>query len=166
VNELKTSQHRYTAAVLLNDLPIGAHFKPSELHITVLQWFALETDEGLFLNWFYEHFAHLPAFDATAGERALFGLKKDVPVSILEPQEKFMELHKLALSWFGAMGARWAEKDPYVGDDYIPHIAQRHGYVIEQNQIIHIASLSLFKASRDKDDVRLVAAKAIFDEQG
>lgn len=156
-----TNKYRYLIAYLLDDLPVGTNFKPSVLHVTILPWFALETEEGPFLNWFYKHFGDVAAFDAVASQRAVFGPHKDVPVSILTPKDKFMDLHQIALSWFGALGARWAEKDPYVGDDYIPHIAQRRGYVIDENQIIHIGSVTLFKAGRREDQLRTVAAKAI-----
>lgn len=164
MNGKKTDKYRYYVSYLLDDLPVGATFDPSALHITVLPWFALETEEGPFLNWFYRHFGNLSAFDAVAVSRMMFGPRKDVPVSILEPKAEFMKLHELALSWFGKVGARWAERDPYVGDDYIPHIAQRRGYVIGENETIHIGSLTLFKASRRQDQVRTVAAKAIFSD--
>ncbi|MEK7096234.1 MAG: hypothetical protein AAB896_03030, partial [Patescibacteria group bacterium] len=147
-NALKTKPYRYFIAYLLDDLPIGAKFKPSALHILILPWFALETDEGPFLTWFYDHFDRVPAFNATVSERKLFGPKKDVPVSIMEPERKFMQLHRLALSWFGKVGARWAERDPYVGNDYVPHVAQRHGFVLEQGQTLPITSLTLVKAAR------------------
>jgi hypothetical protein len=162
VSESGTSAYRYLIATIIDeDLPVGAKFKPSVLHITVLPWFALETEEGPFLNWFYKHFENFESFKAVASKRAMFGPRNDVPVSILTPQDKFMDLHTTALSWFGALGARWAEKDPYVGDDYVPHIAQRRGYVIGEKQNIRIGSVSLWKASRHEDQVRIVAAKAI-----
>jgi hypothetical protein len=157
----KTNPYRYLIAYLLDDLGVGDKFEPTALHVTILPWFALETEEGPFLNWFYKHFQDVAAFDAVAVQRAMFGPKEDVPVSILEPEDRFMELHKLALSWFGAVGARWAEKDPYVGDDFIPHVSQRRGYVIEENQTLHISSVTLFKAKRIEDHIRTVAAKAI-----
>ena len=165
MNESKTDPYRYSIAYMLDDLEIGDEFESSARHITVLQWFALETEEGPFLNWFYDHFKGLSAFDAVAEERTMFGPRKDVPVTILGPKEKFMALHKLALSWFGDVGARWAERDPYVGDDYVPHIAQRQGFNIEDGQMIHVDSLILFKAKRHEDHVRKVAAKALFDEE-
>ena len=165
MSELKTKDYRYYISYILRDLAVGDKFKPSELHVTILPWFALETDELPFLNWFYKHFQSLKAFDALAAGRQMFGPKKDVPVTILEPRDEFMKLHNLALSWFGEVGARWAERDPYVGDDYIPHIAQRQGFVIEPNQKVHIGSLTLFKATRREDHIRTVAAKAMFDEE-
>jgi len=165
VNASKTKPYRYYISYLLDDLPIGAKFDPSALHISILPWFALETDEGPFLNWFYDHFDRVEAFMATVVERKYFGPQKDVPVSIMEPQRKFMQLHMLALSWFGKVGARWAEKDPYVGNDYKPHVAQRHGFVLEDGQNLLINSLTLFKAARCEDHVRQVAAKAKFDEK-
>lgn len=161
-NESKTNEHRYLIAYLLNDLPIGVKFKPSALHITILPWFALETDERPFLTWFYDHFDAVPAFNATTGERKLFGPKKDVPVNLMEPDRKFMQLHQIALSWFGKVGARWAERDPYVGNDYVPHVAQRHGFVLQEGQILPINTLTLFKAARHEDQIRQVAAKAKF----
>ena len=161
MNESGTNKYRYYVSHLLEDLPVGTTFKPSVLHVTILPWFALETEEEPFLNWFYKHFEGVDAFGAAADSRAMFGPRKDVPVSILIPSYKFMELHQLALSWVGAVGARWAEKDPYVGDDYIPHIAQRRGYVIGENQTLRISSVTLFKAKRIDDQLRTVAAKAI-----
>jgi len=161
VGESKTNQHRYFIAYLLDDLAVGERFKPSALHILILPWFALETDETPFMDWFYKHFKDLSAFEATVAKRALFGPKKDVPVSIMEPAASFMSLHKLALSWFGAVGARWAEKDPYVGDDYIPHVAQRHGYILKDGDSLPINSISLIRASRREDQIRQVAARVL-----
>lgn len=164
MNESKTKPFRYLIAYLLDDFEVGTQFKPSALHITVLPWFALETNEAPFVEWFYKHFGQIEAFDAEADRRSMFGPQRDVPVSIMEPEEKFMELHQLALSWFGAVGARWAEKDPYVGDDYVPHVSQRRGYVLREGQKIRIDSLTLFKANRREDQIRTVAARAVFDE--
>lgn len=159
----KTKHYRYLIAHLLEDIAIGAKFDPSVLHITILPWFALETDEDLFTAWFYEHFDKLVAFEATVGDRQIFGPKQDVPVNIVEPQSEFLKLHELALSWFGKVGARWAERDPYVGEDFVPHIAQRRGFVLEEGQKLNINTLTLFKANRHEDDIRIVLAKAHFD---
>lgn len=164
-NARKTDQWRYLIAYLLDDLVVGEKFKPSALHITILPWFALETEEEPFIEWFYSNFSEFKAFEARVGQKKIFGPKRDVPVNIVEPQTQFMGLHTLALSWFGDVGARWAEKDPYVGDDYIPHIAQRHGFVLQEGEIIQMSSLTLFKAKRHEDHIRIVAAKAEFDER-
>jgi|GEM_PF-1934862 2'-5' RNA ligase len=161
-SESKTKLYRYYISYLLDDLPVGAKFKPSALHVTILPWFALETDEKPFLDWFYKHFDQIEAFDATVGEPMMFGPKKDVPVNLIGPKEEFLQLHQLALSWFGELGARWAERDPYVGDDYKPHVAQRRGFVLTEGETMPINSLSLFKASRREDHIREVAAKAKF----
>ncbi len=155
-----TKQFRYYIVNLLDDLPIGATFKPSALHITILPWFALETTEAPFLEWFYKHFDAVKAFEASVGQQRLFGPKKDVPVNLIEPTAGFLELHQIALSWFGAVGARWAERDPYVGQDYVPHVAQRRGFVLEVGQKLPINSLTLVKARRREDQQRHVAAKA------
>ena len=161
----KTNRHRYLIAYLLEDVAVGERFSSSTLHITILPWFALETDEQPFIDWFYKHFDEVQAFEATADRRAMFGPHKDVPVTILEPAAEFMKLHMLALSWFGSVGARWAERNPYVGDDYIPHIAQHYGYVLEPGQKLAINQISLFKADRQLDRIRVVAAKAEFRGQ-
>lgn len=165
MNESKTNPYRYYISYMLRDLAVGSKFKPSELHITVLPWFALERDEAPFIKWFYTHFGQLEAFDGVVGEPKMFGPRHDVPVSLIEPKDKFLKMHNLALSWFGELGARWAENDPYVGDDYLPHVAQRQGYVLEEGQKLAINSLSLFKGARQDDQIRIVAAKAVFRGQ-
>ncbi len=164
MSALKTDKYRYMIVYMLDDLDVGEHFKPTALHISILPWFALETDEAPFVDWFYKHFDAVEAFEAVADKQAMFGPRQDVPVSIVEPQKKFLALHKTALSWFGAVGARWAENDPYVGDDFIPHIAQRDGYILDDSKMVHINSLTLFKANRHEDQIRTVVAKAIFHE--
>lgn len=164
MNESKTKPFRYYISYLLDDLPIGATFKPSALHISVLPWFALETAEGPFLTWFYKNFDAANIFEVQVSSPRFFGPKKDVPVNLIEPIDGFLQLHKIALSWFGQLGARWAEKDPYVGDDYLPHVAQRHGFVLEEGQSLLINSLTLFKATRREDHIRHVAAKAQLHE--
>ncbi len=116
------------------------------------------------MTWFYNHFDKIPAFTATVGEQKVFGPKKDVPVSLVEPHDRFMQLHQLALSWFGKIGARWAEKDPYVGNDYVPHIAERHGFVLQVGETLPIKSLTLVKANRREDQIRQVAARAEFHD--
>lgn len=155
-----TKDYRYFIVNLLRDLAVGDTFTPQELHISILPWFALETDETSFIRWFYRHFDQLAAFEATVGELKMFGPKKDVPVHIVEPHGKFQVLHELALSWFGALGARWAERDPYVGDDFIPHVAERHGLKLETGQKLLIDSVVLVKAKRHEDHIRTIAAKA------
>ncbi|MBI4034409.1 hypothetical protein HY380_00755 [Candidatus Saccharibacteria bacterium] len=155
-----TKKYRYYIIYLLDDLPVGAEFQPSALHLTVLPWFALETDEKPFLRWFYKHFDDIATFEATVGEQKHFGPRKDVPVNIIEPEERFLELHKLALSWFGELGARWAERDPYVGNDFVPHITQRRGFSLKVGQKLLIDSIVLVKAKRREDHIRIVAAKA------
>ncbi len=161
MHQKQTRPYRYYIATMLDDLPIGATFDPSALHITILPWFALETAEEPFLEWFYKHFDAVNSFEAQVGEQRMFGPKKDVPVNLIEPAEQFLELHQIALSWFGALGAHWAERDPYVGDDYTPHVAQRRGFVLEEGQRLPINSLTLIKARRREDQIRHVAAKAM-----
>lgn len=164
MNQRKTDKYRYYISHLLEDFPVGTKFRPFALHITILPWFALETQEAPFIEWFYKKFGNIQAFDTVAERRDMFGPRKDVPVSILSPKDKFMELHLDALSWFGEVGARWAERDPYVGDDFVPHVAQRNGFVLEEGEKLHIGSLTLFKAHRQEDQIRIVVARAGFDE--
>lgn len=160
MSKTETKPYRYYIAHLLDDLPLGASFEPSALHVTILPWFALETAEASFLEWFYRHFNAPPAFEATIGPKQYFGPKKDVPVNLVTPATEFLQLHKMALGWFGEVGARWAERDPYVGDDYVPHVTQRRGFVLKIGQKLSINTLTLVKASRREDQVRHVAAKA------
>lgn len=163
-NALETKHYRYFIIFLLKDLLEGAQFRPSDLHITILPWFALETNEGIFIDWFYRHFDSVKSFEATVGEPRLFGPKKEVPVNIIEPRAEFLQLHELALSWFGKLGARWAERDPYVGEDYMPHVAQRRGFVLQEGETFRVSNLILVRANRREDHIRTVAAKAIFHE--
>ena len=52
-------------------------------------------------------------------------------------------------------------KNPHAGQDYIPHVRRRQGHNLSEGDFIHITSLSLVRANRRGDDIRIVAAKVI-----
>lgn len=160
-----TKPYRYMIAYMLDDLKVGDNFKPSALHLSILPWFALETEEKPFIDWFCRQFSQCPLISAEVGAAKLYGPRKNVPVHEIEPREAFLKLHQLALSWFGDVGARWAEKDPYVGHDYVPHISQRRGIVLNTGERFTVDNLILFRAKRREDHIRQVVAKVKLNGQ-
>lgn len=143
---------------MLEDLPIGTQFQPGRLHITIIPWFVSELDGAKIISSFNAKFSKLNKFNLAVGEKALFGPKKDVSVSLIEINQTLLALHKLSLEWFEEIGARWAVKNAHVADEYKPHIRRRQGTKVNSGQKININSLSLVKAARREDGKRVVAA--------
>lgn len=157
--EKKADKPRYWVTYLLPHLPVGAHFNPGELHLTILPWFVTEIGDKKVVNSFYEWFKNQPAFDITVGRAKEFKHKRTIPVNLVQDSPELLNLHKMAMDWFKWLAARWAVKTPYVEDEFMPHIRRRPGHNLSQGDTLHIGSLSLVRAHRRGDELRTVAAK-------
>ena len=159
----KTDKYRYWLTFLLADLPVGAIFQPGILHITIIPWFVVEIDESKLRKSFNKAFGHIQVFDVRVGEKAVFGPDRDVPVNLIKDAPEIIQLHKLALDWFGQVGARWAVQQPHVGNEYVPHIRYRRGSDLTQGSRLHLDSLTLVRALRSEDGQRSVAERATLE---
>ncbi|HCM51669.1 TPA: hypothetical protein DIS56_00840 [Candidatus Saccharibacteria bacterium] len=158
-NAKKPDKLRFWLALMLEDLPVGTQFQPGRLHLTIIPWFVSELDEDALINSFSGKFSKINKFNLVLGQKAMFGPKKDVSVSLIEPNQTLQALHELSLEWFDEIGARWAVKNAHVAQDYKPHIRRRQGTKIKTGEIYKINSLSLIKAARHEDGKRVVAAR-------
>lgn len=165
MNQLKIKKYRYWLTYLRDDLSVGAEFQPGILHITFLTWFVSELGEEEIIETFYKKFSKVKTFDVKVGKQIMLGPKKDVAVNLLELNPEVLNLHQAGLAWFKQIHARWAVKQPHVDNDYVPHIRRRGGSSFNEGDIWSLSSLSLVKALRHEDGSRLVAARAIFNEE-
>lgn len=163
MNGQSTKDYRYWITYLLDDLSVKAEFKPGLLHITVIPWFVLESDEEHLIQSYEAQFSDLKAFGVEVGDVTMFGPKKDIAVNLLRNAEEFQELHWKAMEWFNEISARWAVQHPHVEQQYIPHIRKREGNQLIEGKIFNINRLELVRARRQEDENRTVAAKVRFD---
>lgn len=165
VNVLKTEKYRYWLTYLLEDLPAGANFSPSDLHMTVIPWFVVddEVEENL-PALFKSEFSNVDSFIVRIGADVSLGPRDDISVLLIEGNPKVYDLHNKAFAWFESINGRWAVKNPYVGEEYKPHIRRRKQTWLRQGDKLNINSLVLVKALRRTDDFRLVEGKVLFNE--
>ncbi len=156
---LKTSKLRFWLACFVKDLTVGTVFEPGLLHVTIMPWFVTEVSEADLLASFAAKFSNLPALDIKLDRKIMLGPRNDMSVSLVTPSPDILNLHTRALEWFGLIDARWAVKDPHVGDEYIPHIRRRPGTRLNPGQTLNFSHLYLIKAHRHEDNLRVVAAR-------
>lgn len=165
MSELKTEKYRYWLTYLLEDLPVGAAFEPGDLHVTLIPWFVVPPDvEATLAKTFELAFSGHKAFDLKVNGEVSLGPRQDISVFLLDSRPEIYELHKKALGWFESLEAKWAVKNPYVGDEFKPHIRRRPNTYLHKGDKIHFNSLTLVQALRRSDNVRTVKAKVVFDE--
>jgi hypothetical protein len=159
VSELKAEKQRYWLTYLLDDLPIGETFGIEKLHLTVIPWFVTDKlSENRVVKSFEAKFSGLQTIQTEIGQVVEMG-GRDVVVNLVQPQNNLLEIHRLSLDWFDEIDGRWAVKNPYVGEDYKPHIRRRSQTSLKPGDKLTLNNLSLIKASRTEDFVREVAAK-------
>jgi 2'-5' RNA ligase len=155
----KKLKQRYWITFLLEDLASGKIFQPGVLHLTIIPWFVADILEQEVVKIFRSSFLDSPKIDAKIGSLSDFGPNDEVAVNLIENDSDLFKIHEQALELFNKINARWAVKNPYVGDDFKPHIRRRSEVAdIKQGDILHLKSLSLIKANRQEDNIRTVAA--------
>jgi 2'-5' RNA ligase len=164
VSEKKADKQRYWITYLLKDLEEGANFKPELLHLTIIPWFVTYESTQEVIDLFRERFSGKKPFKVAVKEPIEFKSRRKIPVNLISRTDDLFALHEEALRLFDQLEARWAVKNPYVDEDYIPHVRRRFGHNISEGESLNIDSLSLVSARRRGDDIRTIVAKVNFDE--
>jgi hypothetical protein len=153
---------RWWLTFLIEDLPVGTTFGAEALHLTVLPWFVTDAVSELeILRTFTQTFRDVVPQEIITGQIEELG-EREVPVNLVEPVDQLTIIHERALVWFSDIGGRWALKNPYVGEDYRPHIRRRAGTTLRSGDKLTLTNLSLIRASRTEDRMRQVAARIEF----
>ena len=164
-NVRKAEQPRFWLTFLFKDLAVGDIFKPDILHLTIIPWFVTEMPDEEVIKSFKKKFSGHKSFEITVGERGEFKNKRRIAVNYLAPSRQIVSIHNDALDWLSDIEGRWAVKNPYVADDFVPHIRRRKGHNFSEFEKIELTSLSLVCAFRRGDDRRTVAAKVALNEK-
>jgi len=159
VSGQKADKPRYWLTYLFKDLQVGDNFKPDILHLTFIPWFVTELSDEEVIKSFKKRFVGEQKFDIRVGELEQFKNKRKIAVNLIEPSQYLIKLHQKTLDWFEEIEGRWAVQNPYVGDEYVPHIRRRPGHNFKGGEKISVSSISLIRAFRRGDDKRTVAAK-------
>jgi len=163
VSEKKADKQRYWVTYLLKHLDEGATFSPQEIHLTFIPWFVTGADNKQVIDSFSKLFSGEKAFNVSIGKSYEFKNGRKIPVNLVGPSKEILALHKKALELFSSLESRWAVKNPYVDDEFIPHIRRRPGHNLSEGDKLKISSISLVAARRRGDDIRTVLARIDFD---
>jgi 2'-5' RNA ligase len=160
VNGLKPDKYRFCIFYMLDDLAAGQSFSPEALHLTIAPWFVLpdESEQRVSLS-FMTRFLDVKKINTKIDIEVSLGPREDISVYLVEPTNEISDLHAEAIGWLDSLGARWAVKNPYVKDEYKPHIRKRSNYHPALGQGLIIDNLCLIRANRRPDDKRLIEAK-------
>ena len=155
----KASKKRYWISLFLDDMQVGDNFQSGLLHITIVPWFVSDQPDEQLVKSFISEFSTARMFDLLVGKNVKFGPKKNVAVNLIRYSAELTDLHTRALAWFDKILARWAVKNPYVADKYVPHIRRRRGTKLVEADQLSVRYLYLIEAARQEDNLRTVAAR-------
>lgn len=117
---------RYVAVLPLTPLEVGAEFTVADwpLHLTLVEPFETPTPAGELAAALLQVARTAHPIGATAGEDAMFGARKDVPVSLIRDGGEIRMLREHALAALAPLGLDLQRVRP----DFRPHVtAKRHG---------------------------------------
>lgn len=145
-----SAKNEHLVVVPLEPLKHGEPFVDWPLHTTIVPWFSVEEGRERDLDGLLKEVAgrHKP-ISAKVGELAMFGSKRDIPVSVLSPNQ---ELHALHLDVFSTLGDNGfpIHQTEYCGENYRPHISHQAEKKFFDGAEIHISKFALIRQTRQK----------------
>ncbi len=126
---------------MLEPLALQAPFRFWPLHITLVPWFKAGNAESVAAA-IAPVVAAVTPFTVTAGERAMFGPRQNVPVRRIKASAALQSLHGLLLDAVEEQG--WEVAGRYTGKHYTPHVTQKAGRDAEEQ--IFISNIHIVEA--------------------
>jgi hypothetical protein len=141
-------RNEYVVATLLEPVEIGKEFIEWPLHITIVPWFQCNDDKKL--DALLTEIAEAKKnFVVKVGEDGKLGLKKDVPVNLVEINPNMIKLHWSVFKTLDKNSFSVHQKQ-WVGDNFLAHIThQSHGQKHE-GDVLAIKSFTLIKQVQQK----------------
>jgi 2'-5' RNA ligase len=118
------------------------------LHITVVPWFPVE-DEARLDKLIGKIASAFEAFVVNVGNTEMFGAKKDLAVSLVEPSTQLEDLHQAVYHSLEKNGFHIHQKD-FLGQNYRPHITHQGKNRPTGGEELIVSSISLVRQLRQK----------------
>jgi hypothetical protein len=122
------------------------------LHITVVPPFETERDAAAVAALI----PRVPRIRLIAGERASFGSRGQVPVTLFEPSDALLAVHVALVDALEAAGAR-IQDQRHIRDGYRPHTSDQSGDALRPGAPVVIDALAV--VAREPHGMRRVAAR-------
>lgn len=156
VSAKNNNGERYYYAFLTEERSVGDESKRTPQHITLIPPFIADKKDVIEVA--AQTALEYDPFNIEAGERAMFGPEKDIPVIIIKPNELLHAIHMALLKKLEDRNIA-IQPNRFIGDGFIPHIALKpyHPDLDETRPITvdHIAVMHKYKS------VKTVLAKNV-----
>lgn len=145
-----SAKSEHLVVVPFEPLKYGDTFTDWPLHTTIVPWFPVKEGHERELDGLLTEISkrHKPIV-VKVGEIAMFGSKKDVPVSIILPNRELTELHLDVFSTLEDNGFPIHQKD-ISGENYQAHISHQGEKRYYDGTEIEISKFALIRQTRQK----------------
>ena len=99
----------------------------------------------------------VPRIPLMAGERAVFGSRRQVPVTLIEPSDALLEVHIALVDALEAAGAR-IQDQRHIRDGYRPHASDQRSGALHPGAPAVVGEIAVI--AREPHGMRRVAARA------
>jgi hypothetical protein len=152
--------NRYGIATLLDSYPNNYEFTVDNtpLHLTHVDVLEIDLNSEEFINTMRPYLADQTQFSVTPIRDALFGPKKDIPVTLIELSPELKAFHENLIHFLRAEGALF-ENPHFLEDQYGPHVSiyGSRRVVIGQPIIINDISIGNKRSDIENPPNRIIA---------
>lgn len=134
----------------LEPIKKGQQFeKALPLHVTIQQWFTLESERP-FYNALQNYAASKSPFEVIGASDALFGPENNVPVRRVRKLGKLSMLHMQTKELLEKFGGQLRNPE-WAGDGYNPHVTYVDDQGIDEDQAIILKTIEIIKREEDSN---------------
>ena len=157
---------KYVVAHFFDPQVTAANFSAAAwpLHVTFLPNFTIEWPLAELIHDLNELADAVAPFDITAEGQTAFGLNEDIPVTLIRPDDKVMDLHyKLLLTSHD--GSFTYDTPQFINQGFRPHATVQKNNRLHAGQTYRIGDISLVDMYPN-DDINRRAIVATFSLKG
>lgn len=122
----------FLVAIEIDPMKVNAEYRTLPLHCTAIHWATVGAPAHTVAHAIGQVLRPYQPIGLKFKDRAMFGRRKDVPVSRLQRTGEIIILHADLVDAFNEMGATYTDRD-WVGDGYQPYVADVLGRNFEES---------------------------------
>lgn len=134
----------YLLTSTIGPIERGQEFEGSlPLHVTVQQWFTLESDRA-FQNALQNLATRLDPIEIEGANEALYGPSSDVPVRLVRKVGQLARLHMQTGELVTRYGGELRNPE-WAGERYSPHVTHVNGAELKEGEAVTLRTIELIK---------------------
>jgi len=132
---------------------VGAQLTSWPLHVTIVPWFRLADSSEVIVKGLTEALKTTPSFDAVVGGEAMFGLRKNRVVRVIEQPTLFMQIEAKVRAYLHKKRALLIDETTKHHPEFRPHVTNQGAIGLRSGDVFSCDRLYVVEQRSDYKEI-------------